>query len=315
MHAPGWPLNTSGGLAGMEMLELSVRPFLPAAPVQLVRLRKLLSLRASGTPSLAAGEVSVGLLTGFVLMALLCCAGVVGICVLGWLLFRRRKQAVIYLDFSEKEVLDNLHDDNFMGRSETGDRLYRVSLVDTSGCSPRTVTVKKLENEAGTVDACLENRSQSEVDRLGALRHDNIIDLLHRIRREDMILLVYEHMEKGSLDEWLPHQPPEAGELRRHPPLRWRARLDIAIDVARGLRYLHHGCPKPIVHRNIKPIGILLDRDLKAKIAGFDLAQINLAGLNQPLTGRLELPADSFGYTAPGETVMYLWVLRNISRV
>ncbi|CAN6290820.1 unnamed protein product [Urochloa humidicola] len=300
MHAASWPPGT-----GLEMLELSVSPFLPAAPVvPLARLRKLLSQQASRTTILATGEVSVGLLTGFVLLALLCGAGVVGICVLGWLLFRHRK-AVASFEINEQEVLDSLrNDDNFIGRSETGDRLYRVSLEDSSGsgCS-RTVIVKKLENEMGTVDANLENRSQSEVDKLGVIRHDNIIDLVHCIKREDMILLVYEHMENGSLDEWLPHEPPEAGEQRRHPPLRWRKRLAIAIDVARGLCCLHHGCNKPIVHRNIKPSNILLDRDLKAKIAGFDLAQTNLAGLNQPLT-RSELPADSFGYTAPEYATM-----------
>ncbi|CAN6321636.1 unnamed protein product [Urochloa humidicola] len=305
MHAASWPPSTSG-LSNLEMLELSVRPFLPAAPVQLVRLRKLLSQQASRTTILATGEVSVGLLTGFVLLALLCGAGVVGICVLGWLLFRRRK-AVASSEINEQEVLDSIrNDDNSIGRSETGDQLYRVSLQDdssgSSGCS-RTVIVKKLQNGMGTVDANLENRSQSEVDKLGVIRHDNIINLVHCIKREDMILLVYEHMESGSLDEWLPHQPPEDGEQRPHPPLRWRARLAIAVDVARGLCCLHHGGTKPVVHRNIKASNILLDRDLRAKIAGFDLAQTNPAGLNQPLT-RSELPADSFGYTAPEYATM-----------
>lgn len=118
-----------------------------------------------------------------------------------------------------------------------------------------------------------------------------------------MILLLYEHMENGRLDEWLLHQPLEASERRRHPPLRWRERRAIAIGVAKGLFHLHHGCNKPIIHRNIKPSNILLDGDLNAKIVGFDLAQINLAGLSQPLRNS-ELPADSFGYTAPGEALL-----------
>ncbi|CAD6209361.1 unnamed protein product [Miscanthus lutarioriparius] len=285
-------------MTSLEMPVLSVSPFLPAAPVQLVRLRKLLYLQASGTV-LAGGEVSVGLLTSFVLlMALLCCAGVVGICALEWLLFWRRK-AVTSLEFNEQEVLDNLSDNNSIGRSETGDQLYRVRLQDSNGSGRfRSVTVKKLENEKGKVDDNLKNRCQSEVNMLGVIRHDNVISLVHRIERDDMILLLYEHMENGRLDEWLLHQPLEASKRRRRPPLRWRERRAIAIGVAKGLFHLHHGCNKPVIHRNIKPSNILLDGDLNAKIAGFDLAQINLAGLSQPLRNS-ELPADSFGYTAP----------------
>jgi serine/threonine protein kinase len=308
MHAAGQAPATTG----LEMPVLSVSPFLPAAPVQLVRLRKLLYLQASGTVLAAAGEVSDGLLTSFVLlMALLCCAGVVGICVLGWLLFWRRK-AVTSLEFDDQEVLDNLSDNNIIGRSETGDQLYRVRLQDSNGSGRfRLVTVKKLENEIGTVDDNLKNRCQSEVNKLGVIRHDNIISLVHCIERDDMILLLYEHMENGRLDEWLLHYQPldlEASERRRRrhrPPLRWRERRAIAVGVAKGLFHLHHGCNKPIIHRNIKPSNILLDGDLNAKIAGFDLAQINLAGLSQPLRNS-ELPADSFGYTAPGEALLLL---------
>ncbi|XP_066324048.1 receptor-like protein kinase 5 [Miscanthus floridulus] len=256
-------------MTSLEMPVLSVSPSLPAAPVQLVRLRKLLYLQASGTV-LAGGEVSVGLLTSF-------CS----------------------LEFNEQEILDNLSDNNSIGRSETGDQLYRVRLQDSNGSGRfRSVTVKKLENEIGTVDDNLKNRCQSEVNKLGVIRHDNIISLVHCIERDDMILLLYEHMENGRLEEWLLHQPLKANERRQHPPLRWPERRAIAIGVAKGLFHLHHGCNRPIIHRNIKPSNILLDGDLNAKIAGFDLAQINLAGLNQPLRNS-ELPADSFGYTAP----------------
>ncbi|KAL6907396.1 hypothetical protein ACP4OV_002435 [Aristida adscensionis] len=289
---------------GMMALSMMSR-FLPSAPVvavELVRMRKLMALQASGRMNLGAGKLPVGLLTSFVLAALLCGAGVVCICVLGWMLFRRRKP-VTALEFNEQAVVNSLRDDNVIGTIGRGDRLYRVDLQDSGigrGClSSRTVTVKKLENEIGDVDADLKSRCRSEVNMLGVIRHDNIINLLQCIQRDDMILLLYDHMENGSLGEWLPHRLAggEAGE-RRRPPLPWPARLAIATDVARGLCHLHHECNRPIVHRNITQSSILLDGDLKAKIAGFDFARINLAGLNQPFPNS-EIPADALGYTAP----------------
>ncbi|KAF0934210.1 hypothetical protein E2562_023464 [Oryza meyeriana var. granulata] len=206
-------------------------------------------------------------------------------------------------DFSEKTVehiVHNLVDRNMIGRTITGEPLYRMPIEDSGG-RYRNVIVNKLENENRRE---LEIRCQSEENTLGMIRHDNIAVLLGSIWRHDMILLVYEDMENGSLDEWLHHHhhPTEAGD-RRRPPLGWPARRSIATDVARGICYMHHECNNPIVHRNIKPADIWLDRNLKAKIAGFGVARINVAGLGRPLVNA-QLPTGAFGYTAPEYTTM-----------
>ncbi|XBI33963.1 hypothetical protein VPH35_119823 [Triticum aestivum] len=105
-------------------------------------------------------------------------------------------------------------------------------------------------------------------------------------------MLVYEYPVNGSLQSWL-HRPVEIGR-----PLGWPERRAIAIGVAKGLRHLHHGCNKPIVHHNISLENILLDQNFKAVIASFGDAQMNMAGLGQPLP-ITDLPPGNFGYAAP----------------
>ncbi|KAG4178775.1 hypothetical protein ERO13_A10G064300v2 [Gossypium hirsutum] len=55
--------------------------------------------------------------------------------------------------------------------------------------------------------------------------------------------------------------------------LNWNQRLQIAVDAAQGLDYLHNGCKPPIVHRDLKPSNILLTENMQAKIADFGLSR------------------------------------------
>uniref|UniRef100_A0A453RZM5 Protein kinase domain-containing protein n=1 Tax=Aegilops tauschii subsp. strangulata TaxID=200361 RepID=A0A453RZM5_AEGTS len=56
-------------------------------------------------------------------------------------------------------------------------------------------------------------------------------------------------------------------------PLRWDFRVNIALDVARGLEYLHDGAVPPVVHRDIKSPNILLDQSMHARVADFGLSR------------------------------------------
>ncbi|XP_008791243.1 receptor-like serine/threonine-protein kinase At2g45590 isoform X2 [Phoenix dactylifera] len=81
------------------------------------------------------------------------------------------------------------------------------------------------------------------------------------------VLLVYELMHNGSLQDALLD--------RRCPELMdWGRRFSVALDIARGLQFLHTGCDPPVIHGDIKPSNILLDARLSAKIADFGLARI-----------------------------------------
>ncbi|GMN40864.1 hypothetical protein TIFTF001_010088 [Ficus carica] len=87
-------------------------------------------------------------------------------------------------------------------------------------------------------------------------------------RKRRRMLLVYEFMQNGNLQDALLH--------RKCPELmEWKKRFAIAIDIAKGLAYLH-GLEQPIIHGDIKPSNILLDRYFSAKIGDFGLARLKL---------------------------------------
>ena len=77
--------------------------------------------------------------------------------------------------------------------------------------------------------------------------------------------LVYEFIENGSLDSWL-HE-------NENEKLNWITRLRIAVDVANGLQYIHEHTRPRVVHKDIKSSNILLDSNMRAKIANFGLAK------------------------------------------
>ncbi|KQJ95362.1 receptor protein-tyrosine kinase CEPR1 [Brachypodium distachyon] len=215
-------------------------------------------------------------------------------CGCSWLHKRSNCHALCY---DEQYMINNLGDDNAMSNIVDGGTwssvLYRVPPQDTS----MPVVVKKLQNKSGPVDASLDSRRQSEVNLLGRIGHGNIISLADWIRRDNFILIVYDHKENGSLHQWLHHDPAER-------VLDWPTRRAIAVAVAGGLCYLHHRRKSPIVHHNINSANILIDTGLKPKIAGFDFAQVNLAGPDQPVPIWELTTGNMFGYTAPEYATM-----------
>lgn len=75
-------------------------------------------------------------------------------------------------------------------------------------------------------------------------------------------------MPKGSLDKFVFKGEKEGNQLS------WPQRFSIALDVARGLAYLHEGCRKRIVHCDVKPGNILLDENYSGKLSDFGLAKL-----------------------------------------
>ncbi|KAL2230330.1 probable LRR receptor-like serine/threonine-protein kinase At3g47570 [Sesamum indicum] len=115
----------------------------------------------------------------------------------------------------------------------------------------------------------------AECNALRDIRHRNLLKLLSvcesiDFQGNDFRSLIYDFKANGSLDKWLYHHVEQEG-LRR---LSLIQRLDIAIDVAHALEYLHFGTDSTIVHGDLKPSNILLDHNMIAYVGDFGLAKI-----------------------------------------
>ncbi|CAI0555046.1 unnamed protein product [Linum tenue] len=115
----------------------------------------------------------------------------------------------------------------------------------------------------------------AECAALKNIRHRNLVKVLTACsgvdhQGNDFKALVYEFLVNGSLEDWL--HPVQSGD---EPPrsLNFIQRLNISIDVAYAMNYLHHQCGTPIVHCDLKPSNVLLDEDLVGHVGDFGLAR------------------------------------------
>ncbi|EOA19883.1 hypothetical protein CARUB_v10000132mg [Capsella rubella] len=193
------------------------------------------------------------------------------------------------VDFVESDIVSHMMEHNVIGSGGSG-KVYKI-FVESSG---QCVAVKRIW-DSKKLDKKLEKEFIAEVEILGTIRHANIVKLLCCISREDSKLLVYEYLEKRSLDQWL-HGKKKSGTIDAND-LNWSQRLNIAVGAAQGLCYMHHDCTPAIIHRDVKSSNILLDSEFNAKIADFGLAKLLIKQNQEPHT--MSAVAGSFGYIAP----------------
>ncbi|KAG2663695.1 hypothetical protein I3760_16G045300 [Carya illinoinensis] len=120
----------------------------------------------------------------------------------------------------------------------------------------------------------------AECEALRNIRHRNLVKVLSAcssvdFQGHDFKALVYEFMVNGNLDEWLHPNPKTKDDeaLEKPQSLSLLQRLNISIDVANALEYLHHHCDKPIIHCDLKPGNVLLDEEMTAHVGDFGLAR------------------------------------------
>ncbi|XP_044484224.1 LRR receptor-like serine/threonine-protein kinase IOS1 [Mangifera indica] len=106
---------------------------------------------------------------------------------------------------------------------------------------------------------------QAEVKLLLRVHHRNLTTLAGYCEEGTNMALIYEFMANGNLEEHLSDSSKDV--------LNWEKRLQIAVEAAQGLEYLHHGCKPPIVHRDVKCTNILLNDKFEGKLADFGLSR------------------------------------------
>ncbi|XP_008229302.1 PREDICTED: LEAF RUST 10 DISEASE-RESISTANCE LOCUS RECEPTOR-LIKE PROTEIN KINASE-like 2.1 [Prunus mume] len=161
--------------------------------------------------------------------------------------------------YSDVKKLTNSFKDK-VGKGGYG-TVYKGTLPDG-----HLVAVKVLNEPKGNGEDFI-----NEVASISRTSHVNIVKLSGFCYERHKRALIYEFMPNGSLDKFIHKQ---GSSNTNFPRLEWKMLFEISVGVARGLEYLHRGCNTRILHFDIKPQNILLDKDFWPKISDFGLAKL-----------------------------------------
>nr|ACE81754.1 putative LysM receptor kinase K1B [Pisum sativum] len=178
-------------------------------------------------------------------------------------------------EFSYQELAkatDNFSLDNKIGQGGFG-AVYYAELRGEK------TAIKKMNVQASSEFLC-------ELKVLTHVHHLNLVRLIGYCV-EGSLFLVYEHIDNGNLGQYLHGKDKE--------PLPWSSRVQIALDSARGLEYIHEHTVPVYIHRDVKSANILIDKNLRGKVADFGLTKLIEVG-NSTLHTRL---VGTFGYMPP----------------
>jgi serine/threonine protein kinase len=188
--------------------------------------------------------------------------------------------------------------DNLIGAGRYGS-VYKCRLLLKEKMALVAVKVFDLQ-QAGSSKSFL-----AECEALSKIRHRNLVSLItccssSDSNQDDFKAIVLQFMPNGSLDRWLHMDVHASRQLQGGMTL--MQRLNIAVDIADAVDYLHNGCEPPVIHCDLKPGNILLDEDFGAHVGDFGLAKI----VPEPATEQLVNSKSSvgirgtIGYVAPG---------------
>lgn len=192
-----------------------------------------------------------------------------------------------------EKATSNFSQKNFIGRGGFG-LVFKGVISDGTEVAVKRIIESDFQGDA---EFC------NEVEIISNLKHRNLVPLrgccvVDGDDNDDydemsgQRYLVYDYMPNGNLNDHLFPLPDNQSEKKT---LTWPQRKNIILDVAKGLAYLHYGVKPAIYHRDIKATNILLDADMRARVADFGLAKQSREGQSH-LTTRV---AGTHGYLAP----------------
>ncbi|KAK1428199.1 hypothetical protein QVD17_17028 [Tagetes erecta] len=164
-----------------------------------------------------------------------------------------------------KRATQCFHEGNLIGKGGFGS-VYIGNIQDGNGVNTPIAAKQLIRSKEKKESKEGERQFVNELRILSGYVHENVIGLIGYCNEENEQILVFEYASKGSLDRYL-------GE----PNLTWVMRLNICIEVACALYFLHGGFERraKVIHRDIKTANILINHDWKAKLADFGLSLIS----------------------------------------
>ncbi|KAG6517314.1 hypothetical protein ZIOFF_020699 [Zingiber officinale] len=259
----------------------------------------------SGTVFIPTTGISGGAIAGIIVAVIV--ALLLGICL--YIYHRRRKKTKKALFLSPTEAEASIYSAGVTSRVDsspfagiTVDRSVEfsyeelASATDDFGLTNKIggggfgiVYYAELRGEKAAIkkmDMQATNEFLAELKVLTNVHHLNLVRLIGYCT-EVSLFLVYEFIENGNLSEHL-------RGLGSREPLPWLTRVQIALDSARGLEYIHEHTVPVYIHRDIKSPNILINKNFRAKVADFGLAKLTEVGAS--LQTRL---VGTFGYMPP----------------
>ncbi|EFH39792.1 predicted protein [Arabidopsis lyrata subsp. lyrata] len=209
-----------------------------------------------------------------------CAVGVIAICVITFLILKRKarksitstssssllKEPFMNVSYDElRRATENFNPRNILGFGSFGSVFKGI--IGGADVAVKVIDLKAHGYYKGFIAEC---------EALRNVRHRNLVKLITScssidFKNTEFLALVYEFLINGSLEGWIKGKKVNSdGSVG----LSLEERVNIAIDIASALDYLHNDCEVPVVHCDLKPSNILLNEEMVAKVGDFGLARV-----------------------------------------